>query len=230
LRKFIDNTFLKTSQELGISEINLKTKVQVFITESIEIGFKCIVVRPNFLQSAFNIKNKYKSTIKIATVINFPHGTDSLDLILKQLNDSKNHADEMDIVVDYNSFKYNDFKRFDSVIELCSKFCLRNQKVVKWIIETGALSKEEIKNISQRIESIITSQYTALIPSSFIKTSTGYYSEYGARLNDIKIIKNSIKKMKIKASGGIKTKDFALKLIEQGCDRIGTSSGVDMIK
>ena len=230
MRKFIDNTFLKTSQELGISEINLKTKVQAFITESIEIGFECIVVRPNFLQAAFNIKNKYKSTIKIATVINFPHGTDSLDLILKQLNDSKNHADEMDIVVDYNSFKYNDFKRFDSVIELCSKFCLRNQKVVKWIIETGALSKEEIKNISQRIESIITSQYTALIPSSFIKTSTGYYSEYGARLNDIKIIKNSIKKMKIKASGGIKTKDFALKLIEQGCDRIGTSSGVDIIK
>ena len=229
LKNFIENTFLKNNQELGISNKSLITKVQSFIMESIQMDFKCIVLRNDFLKTASDFKKKFKSSIKIATVVNFPLGTDSLDSILKQLNKTKSYADEIDIVTDYNAFKYKDFKRFDSVIELCSKFCDENEKVVKWIIETGALSKEEIKSISQRIESIISSQFSDILSKSFIKTSTGYYFGYGAKLNDIKIIKNSIKKMKIKASGGIKTKHFAKELIKLGCARIGTSCGKDII-
>ena len=109
-------------------------------------------------------------------------------------------------------------------------FCLENDKIVKWIIETGALSKNEIKSICQRIEAIISSQFSNHLSKSYIKTSTGYYSGYGAKLDDIKLIKNSIKKMKIKASGGIKSKDFAEKLVKLGCDRIGTSSGKDILR
>ncbi|MDC3115997.1 deoxyribose-phosphate aldolase [Bacteroidota bacterium] len=230
MKKFIDNTFLKTSLELDISEEDLKEKIQVFIKESVQMDFKCVVVRSEYLNLAFNIKSKFKSTIKIATVVNFPLGTDSFDSIIKQLNKSKDFADEIDIVVDYNAFKYSDFKRFDSVIELCTNFCLENDKIVKWIIETGALSKNEIKSICQRIEAIISSQFSNHLSKSYIKTSTGYYSGYGAKLDDIKLIKNSIKKMKIKASGGIKSKDFAEKLVKLGCDRIGTSSGKDILK
>ncbi|MDC3130184.1 deoxyribose-phosphate aldolase [Bacteroidota bacterium] len=230
MKKIIDNTFLKTSLELDISEEDLKEKIQVFIKESVQMDFKCVVVRSEYLNLAFNIKSKFKSTIKIATVVNFPLGTDSFDSIIKQLNKSKDFADEIDIVVDYNAFKYSDFKRFDSVIELCTNFCLENDKIVKWIIETGALSKNEIKSICQRIEAIISSQFSNHLSKSYIKTSTGYYSGYGAKLDDIKLIKNSIKKMKIKASGGIKSKDFAEKLVKLGCDRIGTSSGKDILK
>ena len=230
VKKFIDNTFLKTSLELDTSEEDLKEKIQVFIKESVQMDFKCVVVRPEYLNLAFNIKSKFKSSIKIATVVNFPLGTDSFDSIIKQLNKSRDFADEIDIVVDYNAFKYSDFKRFDSVIELCTSFCLENDKIVKWIIETGALSKNEIKSICQRIEAIISSQFSNHLSKSYIKTSTGYYSGYGAKLDDIKLIKNSIKKMKIKASGGIKSKDFAEKLVKLGCDRIGTSSGKDILR
>ena len=230
MKKFIDNTFLKTSLELDTSEEDLKEKIQAFIKESVQMDFKCVVVRSEYLNLAFNIKSKFKSLIKIATVVNFPLGTDSFDSIIKQLNKSKDFADEIDIVVDYNAFKYSDFKRFDSVIELCTSFCLENDKIVKWIIETGALSKNEIKSICQRIEAIISSQFSNHLSKSYIKTSTGYYSGYGAKLDDIKLIKNSIKKMKIKASGGIKSKDFAEKLVKLGCDRIGTSSGKDILR
>ena len=230
MKKFIDNTFLKTSLELDTSEEDLKEKIQAFIKESVQMDFKCVVVRPEHLNLAFNIKSKFKSSIKIATVVNFPLGTDSFDSIIKQLNKSKDFSDEIDIVVDYNAFKYSDFERFDSLIELCTSFCLENDKIVKWIIETGALSKNEIKNICQRIEAIISSQFSNHLSKSYIKTSTGYYSGYGAKLDDIKLIKNSIKKMKIKASGGIKSKDFAEKLVKLGCDRIGTSSGKDILR
>ena len=230
MKKFIDNTFLKTSLELDTSEEDLKEKIQVFIKESVQMDFKCVVVRPEYLNLAFNIKSKFKSSIKIATVVNFPLGTDSFDSIIKQLNKSKDFSDEIDIVVDYNAFKYSDFKRFDSLIELCTSFCFENDKIVKWIIETGALSKNEIKSICQRIEAIISSQFSNHLSKSYIKTSTGYYSGYGAKLDDIKLIKNSIKKMKIKASGGIKSKDFAEKLVKLGCDRIGTSSGKDILR
>ena len=230
MKKFIDNTFLKTSLELDISEDDLKEKIQTFVKESVQMDFKCVVVRPEHLNLAFNIKSKFKSSIKIATVVNFPLGTDSFDSITKQLNKSKDFSDEIDIVVDYNAFKYSDFKRFDSLIELCTRFCLENDKIVKWIIETGALSKNEIKSICQRIEAIISSQFSNHLSKSYIKTSTGYYSGYGAKLDDIKLIKNSIKKMKIKASGGIKSKDFAEKLVKLGCDRIGTSSGKDILR
>ena len=230
MKKFIDNTFLKTSLELDTSEEDLKDKIQVFIMESVQMDFKCVVVRSEYLNLAFNIKSKFKSSIKIATVVNFPLGTDSFNSIIKQLNKSKDYTDEIDIVVDYNAFKYSDFERFDSVIELCTNFCLENDKIVKWIIETGALSKNEIKSICQRIEAIISSQFSNHLSKSYIKTSTGYYSGYGAKLDDIKLIKNSIKKMKIKASGGIKSKDFAEELVKLGCDRIGTSSGKDILK
>ena len=230
MKKFIDNTFLKTSLELDTSEEDLKEKIQAFIKESVQMDFKCVVVRPEHLNLAFNIKSKFKSSIKIATVVNFPLGTDSFDSITKQLNKSKDYTDEIDIVVDYNAFKYSDFERFDSVIELCTSFCLENDKIVKWIIETGALSKNEIKSICQRIEAIISSQFSNHLSKSYIKTSTGYYSGYGAKLDDIKLIKNSIKKMKIKASGGIKSKDFAEKLVKLGCDRIGTSRGKDILR
>ena len=230
MKKFIDNTFLKTSLELDTSEEDLKEKIQAFIKESVQMDFKCVVVRPEHLNLAFNIKSKFKSSIKIATVVNFPLGTDSFDSIIKQLNKSKDFSEEIDIVVDYNAFKYSDFKRFDSLIELCTSFCSENDKIVKWIIETGALSKNEIKSICQRIEAIISSQFSNHLSKSYIKTSTGYYSGYGAKLDDIKLIKNSIKKMKIKASGGIKSKDFAEKLVKLGCDRIGTSRGKDILR
>ena len=230
MKKFIDNTFLKTSLELDTSEEDLKEKIQAFIKESVQMDFKCVVVRPEHLNLAFNIKSKFESSIKIATVVNFPLGTDSFDSIIKQLNKSKDFSDEIDIVVDYNAFKYSDFKRFDNLIELCTSFCSENDKIVKWIIETGALSKNEIKSICQRIEAIISSQFSNHLSKSYIKTSTGYYSGYGAKLDDIKLIKNSIKKMKIKASGGIKSKDFAEKLVKLGCDRIGTSSGKDILR
>ena len=230
MKKFIDNTFLKTSLELDTSEEDLKEKIQVFIKESVQMDFKCVVVRSEYLNLAFNIKSKFKSSIKIATVVNFPLVTDSFNSIIKQLNKSKDYTDEIDIVVDYNAFKYSDFQRFDSVIELCTSFCLENDKIVKWIIETGALSKNEIKNICQRIEAIISSQFSNHLSKSYIKTSTGYYSGSGAKLDDIKLIKKSTKKMKIKASGGIKSKDFAEKLVKLGCDRIGTSSGKDILQ
>ena len=77
MKKFIDNTFLKTSLELDTSEEDLKEKIQAFVKESVQMDFKCVVVRPEHLNLAFNIKSKFKSSIKIATVVNFPLGTDS---------------------------------------------------------------------------------------------------------------------------------------------------------
>ena len=104
-----------------------------------------------------------------------------------------------------------------------TKICVENKKITKWIIETGALSKDEIRNISKRITKLIQSHFPTFVKNIYIKTSTGYYGGYGATLKDVKVIKSVSGNLKIKASGGISNLKDTLAMIEAGADRIGTS-------
>src|SRR6056297_2941134 len=95
------------------------------------------------------------------------------------------------------------------------------EKVVKVIIETCLLTKEEIVKASEIILEA---------GADFVKTSTGF-STGGAEVEDVELIKSVVKnKAKIKASGGIRNKEKALKMIEAGADRIGASSSINIVK
>jgi deoxyribose-phosphate aldolase len=129
-------------------------------------------------------------------------------------------ADEIDMVMNISALKNLDYSIISNDIESVAIAVHMNNKVIKVIIESGVLTNEEI---------IKACEICTQAGVNFIKTSTGY-AETGASVEAVSLIrKNTPEKIKIKASGGIKDKVFALQLIEAGADRIGTSSGIQII-
>lgn len=227
ISKFLDSTYLKESTELGISEKENQKIVKEFILDGIKMDCACLMIRPNFVQLAYDLIAKASSSVKIGTVIDFPFGNASTEEKIKEANSViVNGAYDLDFVCDYNAFKRGSFEKFDNDILLCTKLGLANKKIVKWIIETGALSKAEIRKISIRIHHIVSSEFNKDLQKVFIKTSTGYYGGSGATIKDIKAIKSVCGDLSVKASGGVSDLSQCLEMIEAGASRIGTSKAL----
>ena len=224
INEYLDSTYLKTADEAKISEAENKKTLFSIVDEAISCNFKCIMIRPQYVAEVFKKLNQTKTSTKVGTVVDFPFGDGST---LKKVNEAKdaikNGAFDIDFVCDYNAFKRGYFQKFDTDIIEGTKVCIENKRLAKWIIETGALSKEEIMKITQRIVGLVQKYFFKNANDIFIKTSTGYYSGYGANISDIKLIKSCSANLKIKASGGISSFNFASDLIFAGADRIGTS-------
>ena len=231
IKHYLDSTFLKTSFELGISDDELKHEITNFIVEAIDYQFKCVMVRPNFVTLAKELKDKRKSKINIGTVVDFPLGQASCSEKISQAKKALDSgAKELDFVCDYNMFKRNELDYFDDSIIKCTSFSLKGKAIVKWIIETGALSKKEIKMISKRIYDLVLANFPDNISKVYIKTSTGYYGGFGATIKDLKLIKSVISEMPIKASGGISSFETAIEMINLGVTRIGTSKAKKILE
>ena len=229
IENYLESTYLKTTEESNLSNNQIKSIIKSLVNEAVVNNFKLIMVREDQLSFVESLLKNIKSNLLIGTVVDFPLGDKSTIDKIKELNSVLNYTvSDIDFVCDYNAFKRKDFEKFDADVFELSSLCLKKNKTVKWIIETGALSKKEIFDISERISEIINKNFIENIDKFFIKTSTGYYSGYGANFNDIKIIKRASKNISIKASGGIKYFNDAIKMIELGVDRIGTSSALDI--
>lgn len=231
IEEYLDSTYLKLPEEAGISVEETDAKINEIIEEGIASNFACVMIRPNFVSKAVEKIQTSKSKLKVGTVIDFPFGNDSTEnKVIEAKEAISNGAYDIDFVCDYNSFKRGSFVKFDADIIEGTKICVENKKITKWIIETGALSKDEIRNISKRITQLIQSNFPTFVKYVYIKTSTGYYGGYGATIKDVKVIKSVSGNLKIKASGGISNLNDALAMIEAGADRIGTSKAVDIFK
>jgi len=224
---YLDSTYLKTSAEAGVSEIETKEIVINAIKEAIDAKFACIMIRPEFVAIAKEMIESNKSKLKVGTVIDFPFGNNSTEQkIIEAKSAIESGAYDIDYVCDYNAFKRGAFAKFDIDIIEGTKIVLENKKIVKWIIETGALSADEIKAIAKRISKLVQSNFPQNANKVFIKTSTGYYGGYGATVKDVKTIKSVAGNLQIKASGGVSNLKDCLKMIKAGATRIGTSKGV----
>ena len=224
---YLDSTYLKTADEAGISEQETKEIVLNSIQEAIQSKFACIMIRPEFVAMAKEIIESNKSKLKVGTVIDFPFGNNSTETKVEEAKSAiKNGAYDIDYVCDYNAFKRGGFEKFDHDILEGSKIALQNKRIVKWIIETGALSRDEIREIARRISEIIQVNFPQNSSKVFIKTSTGYYGGYGATAKDIKTIKSVAGNLQIKASGGVSNLKDSLRMIKAGATRIGTSKAL----
>ena len=161
------------------------------------------------------------SALQLVTVIGFPLGYNMTEVKLEEMEMAiRDGADELDLVLNVSAFK--DGMNWPKIeIAKCSKLAHEYYKIIKVIIETAHLNSEEIK------------QLCALCADAgvdFVKTSTGFASA-GAQANDIRLMRESLpSNVGIKASGGIKTLEQAIEMIMAGADRIGTSSGVRIVK
>lgn len=160
------------------------------------------------------------SEILLVTVAGFPLGYQMTESKLDEIKRAiDNGADEIDVVWNISSFKTGiPWTKID--LAKCSKLAHDNQKLLKVIIETAYLSDDEIAEACK---------LCADAGADFVKTSTGF-APAGAKVEHVRLMRASIPAtVGIKASGGIKTKEQALALIEAGADRLGTSSGVVLV-
>ncbi len=199
--KHIDHTLLKAvSDEKGILDI---------CKEAVEHKTASVCIPPSYVKLA---KEKYPS-LSVCTVIGFPLGYSTTAVKVFETEDAvKNGADEIDMVINIGDVKNGSFDKVTEEISAVRKAA--EGKILKVIIETCYLTEEE----KIRLCKCVTDG-----GADYIKTSTGFGTA-GAQKEDIVLFKNNIgKDVKIKAAGGIRTKEAMEEFIELGCDRIGTS-------
>ena len=158
--------------------------------------------------------------VKVVTVVGFPLGaTFSSVKALEAKTAMEEHADEIDMVMNVGAFKDKDYDYVKQEIENVRDAI--DGKVLKVIIETSLLTDEEIIKATEICNETFV---------NFIKTSTGF-GKRGASVHDIELInEHKSEVLEIKASGGIKTEAQAHELITAGATRIGTSSGVELMR
>ena len=212
LAEHIEHTLLKQD---ATNEMLVK-----LLDEAKTHNFKGVCVNSGNIAFA---KEYLKDTdVKIVTVVGFPLGACITETKAFETEKSVElGADEIDMVINVQALKDKDYDFVQKDIELVKQAC--KDKPLKVIIETDLLTKEEIV---KACEIIIKAK------ADFAKTSTGFVKNgVGAKVDDIKLMYETLKNsnVKIKASGGIKTKEQAIALIEAGALRLGTSSGVEIV-
>jgi len=158
--------------------------------------------------------------ILLVTVAGFPLGYNMTETKLDEIKRAiDNGADEVDVVWNITSFKTGiPWTKIE--LAKCSKLTHDHHKLLKVIIETAYLSDEEITDACK---------LCADAGADFVKTSTGF-APAGAKVEHIKLMRSVLPdEVGIKASGGIKTREQAIALIEAGATRLGTSSGIALI-
>lgn len=210
INKYIDHTLLKaTATEADIMEL---------CKEARENEFFSVCVNSCYVKLA--AKNLAGSKVKVCTVVGFPLGAMSTEAKIFEAEQAlKDGAEEVDMVINIGELKSKNLEKVENEISAIKKTI--GDKVLKVIIETCYLTPEEI---------VIASEIAAKAKADFVKTSTGFGTD-GAKMENIELMKGAVNGMvKIKASGGIKNLDTALSYIEAGVERIGTSSGVSILK
>ncbi len=207
--EYIDHTLLAADAS--------KEKITKLCDEAKQYGFKSVCINPSYIPDAKKLLAG--SDVLICTVIGFPLGQMTTEAKVFETTDAINKgAQEIDMVMNIARFKDKEYDYVLNEINAIKKAC--GNVVLKVIVETALLTKEEIEEVARLI---------LKSDADFIKTSTGF-STSGAKLEDIVTWKKILGDKKlIKAAGGVRTHEDLVKFIEAGANRIGTSSGVKLI-
>lgn len=210
LNEYIDHTLLKSSA----------TKVQItkLCEEAKANRFASVCVNPVDVPLAKQLLDG--SGVKVCTVIGFPLGRNKTEIkVLEAKTAYADGCDEFDMVINVGYLKDGDDKYVKDEIE--SVVNAVKGKTVKVIIESGMLTDEEI---------VRAVRLSCEAGARFVKTCTGFTGGV-ATVEAVSLMKKSVTGgVKVKASGGIRTQIDAVKMINAGAERIGTSASVDIIK
>jgi deoxyribose-phosphate aldolase len=231
INQYLDSTYLKTAEQAGISEKETENKVIELVNEAIKNNFKLAMIRPQFVAMARKMVKEAKSGTLIGTVIGFHEGTYEMAQKLAEAQRAvDDDADELDYVVNYQAFKEGKINLVKSEIFKGTKLGLDNGKVVKWIIEIAALTNDEIVGLSQLIRDVILDNFgLENAQNVFVKSSTGFFKTEegkpnGATFEAMELIVENSKPLQAKAAGGVRNFEDAVKMVQMGVTRIGTSA------
>jgi deoxyribose-phosphate aldolase len=210
LNAYIDHT--KLGPTVSIEQIDQ------LIQEGLQYQFKSLCVNTHFVSY---VSNKLKdSNVLTCTVIGFPHGSHTKEVkAFETIEAIQAGADEIDMVINNTFVKAKDYQEtFEDIKAVVNA---AKGKTVKVILETCYLTDEEI---------IFACQCAKDAGANFVKTSTGFGSG-GATFEHVKLMKQTVQDaLEVKASGGIRNREDALKMIEAGATRLGTSKGVEIME
>lgn len=212
LNKYFDHTLLKPEATLP--------QIEKLCKEAKEYDFYSVCVNTCYVEKCAEL---LKGTdVKIAAVIGFPLGACTTATKVFEAEEAfKKGASEVDMVLNVGVFKDGNDEFIVNDIKAVVEKAKEHRGIVKVILETCLLTKEEIKKASE---------LSMKAGAQFVKTSTGF-NKYGALAEDVEIMKNTVgENLEVKASGGIRDLDTCLKMIEAGATRIGASASVQIMK
>ncbi|HHV65750.1 MAG TPA: deoxyribose-phosphate aldolase [Peptococcaceae bacterium] len=182
--------------------------------EAVKYGFAAVCVNPTYLCTAARLL--HGTNVAPTTVVGFPLGAVLTESKVQEILAAKAHgAREVDLVMNIGRAKSGDWHVVRRDVELSVQTAQSCGLKIKVIIETALLNPEEKKKAAQIVKEA---------GADFIKTSTGFFG--GAKVEDVEALKEWVSPtVKVKAAGGIRTKEFALELLQAGAERLGTSSG-----
>ena len=214
LAKYIDHTLLKAEA----------TRVDILrvCEEAVAYGFHAVCVNSRWLSLVAD--RLHETPVQVAGVVSLPLGADTTKIKAAQAKEAiYAGADEIDMVADLAAIIEGDagylLHQLMTVLKVCRT--MRPPVLLKVIIESAALTHEQ---------KILACQIAQQAGVDFLKTSTGLHPAGGATVEDVRLMKETAPRCRIKAAGGIKTAPQALAMLSAGADRIGTSAGVAIIE
>jgi len=211
IASYIDHTLLKADAT--------KEEIDKLCDEAIEYKFCSVCVNTGW--ASYCAKRLRGTGIKVAVVVGFPLGAmSSRSKGFEARHAVEDGANEIDMVINVGALKSKDFKLVEEDIRNVVR-ATRPNIITKVIIETSLITEEE---------KVIACQLSKKADADFVKTSTGF-STGGANVEDVALMKKIVgQKMEVKASGGVKSLEDAVKMIKAGATRLGTSSGVAIVE
>lgn len=212
--RMVDHTLVKPDAS--------KKDITNLCMEARKYRFASVCVNPAYVSLAAGILDK--TNVRVGTVIGFPFGATPFEVkAFETENAACNGAQEFDMVMNIGALKSGDHQLVARDIANVVRAAKKNDTnlTVKVILETGFLTDEE---------KVIACKIAMEAEADFVKTSTGF-GPGGATIHDVKLLRNTVGvSLGVKASGGIRTLEKAMAMIEAGADRIGTSAGVAIIE
>ncbi len=213
INRYIEHTLLKQDAT--------KEDFEKLFEEAIENKFFGVCVNPAYVKDAVEKVQKYG--VKVVTVIGFPLGANTTEVkVFETQKAIADGADEIDMVINVSKLKDKDYDYVINDIKSVKQACPNNN--LKVILETDLLTKDEIGTACE---------LCIKAGADLVKTSTGFVKGgVGAKAEDVKLMAETVKPhgLMVKASGGIRDREAAIEMINSGADRLGTSSGVKIIK
>ncbi|XLQ11166.1 MAG: deoxyribose-phosphate aldolase [cyanobacterium endosymbiont of Epithemia adnata isolate EadnSB Bon19] len=208
IASYIDNSLL--------SPTAIAQEVEQYCQQANQFGFPTVCVYPSMVSQATELLQNKQT--QVCTVVGFPTGATTSAVKLYEAKEAvENGATELDVVINLGWLKTGlSDKIYQEIAEICSE----TRQAVKAILETNLLTDTE-----KRLAAEICMDGGA----TYLETSTGWFG--GATVADVSYLNQLTKgRVGIKASGGIRTLEQALALIEAGATRLGTSHGVNLVK
>lgn len=191
-------------------------EIQRLCEEAVAYGTASVCIPPCYIE---RVREAYGDRLNICTVIGFPLGYSTRESKVFEAKDAvEKGAQEVDMVINITDLKNGDIQKVTAEIRAVKEAV--GDAVLKVIIETCYLTEQEKTAMCRAVTSA---------GADYIKTSTGFGTK-GADIEDIRLFKKYIgENVKIKAAGGIRTREALEAFLSEGCDRIGTSSAVKLL-